>query len=95
MGACTSTTPKPPRNTTQSQEAKPETMGDVKARRDRLAAAITSVQENSKKLDDRINERVEAIINDEVFTAKKGTLDSAKVVLEYEAKQQELRSFQQ
>lgn len=95
MGACSSTTPKPAKNTMKNQEAKPETMGDVKARRDRLAAAITSVQENSSKLDDRLNERVEAIITNEAFTAKKGTLDSAKVVLEYEAKQQELRSCQQ
>ena len=93
MGACTSATEKPVRKTTDKED-KPETMGDVKARRDRLAAAITAIQENSKKLDDRITERVEAIITDELFTAKKGTLDSAKVVLEYEAKQQELRSVQ-
>lgn len=86
MGACSSTTAKPTKNTTKGQEIKPETMGDVKARRDRLAAAISSVQENSKKLDDRINERVDAIITNDDFTAKKGTLDSAKVVLEYEAK---------
>ena len=87
MGPCTSAPPKPAANRNKPSAPvpdKPLTKEDIVALKDKLGKAVETVLENSQKLDEKISERVDSIVASDLFIQKKGTLDCAKVVLEYE-----------